>query len=69
METTESKQCANCRNDIEEGRDVLELREGVLGMRGFVPLEDDLLFCSDRCLTEHFDIGKDDLPKYPRRMP
>ena len=69
METSDTKQCTNCRKGIEEGRDLLELREGVLGMRGFVPLEDALLFCGEKCLREHFDNGLDDLPKYPRRTP
>ncbi len=69
METDDPRQCANCRKGIDEGRDLIEVREGVLGMRGFVPLEDELLFCSEKCLREHFDIGRDDLRKYPRRTP
>lgn len=46
------------------GKDVLGVQEGVIGPRGFVPLEDMLFFCSDDCSRDYF--GKVDLSKLPK---
>ena len=69
MEQVYPKKCSDCNRELEEGKDILELRTGVLGLRGFVPLEDELVFCSEECLREHVDVAKDDLLKFPKRVP
>ena len=51
-------ECATCRIELKEGDDVLELTEGIIGMRGFVPLENALVFCSSQCLKDSFNGGK-----------
>ena len=61
------KTCANCVRQLDIGVDAIRVDEGVMGMKGFVPLENTLLFCSERCLRDYFDMG--DLPSVPRRMP
>jgi hypothetical protein len=60
-------QCGNCRRQLDIGVDVLSVEEGVIGMKGFIPLEKSLLFCCEKCLCEYFDLN--DLPKYPGRIP
>ena len=45
--------CAQCRKKLYQGMDVYEVRQGVVGTRGFVPL-DETMFCSDRCLTAYY---------------
>lgn len=64
---TNKKTCTNCARELDVGVDAIRVDEGVMGMKGFVPLEGDLYFCSERCLREYFDMG--DLPSVPRRMP
>ena len=51
--------CTNCRKTLYLGLDVLEVRHGVIGQRGIIPLEDSL-FCSDRCLAEYYGSSTDD---------
>jgi hypothetical protein len=62
------KTCTNCIRELDIGTEVLRVDEGVIGTKNsFVPLENTLLFCCDRCLRDYFDIG--DLPSVPRRFP
>jgi len=63
----EKQTCANCRGELNLGAEAIRVDEGVIGMRGFVPLEKTLLFCNDKCLTDYYDLG--DLPTVPRRIP
>ena len=52
-------QCLPAWVDFEVGTEhVLELTEGIIGMRGFVPLETPLVFCSTQCLKDSFNGGK-----------
>lgn len=44
--------CQNCRRSVDYGKDCLRVSRGVLGPRGFVPLE-DTMFCCERCLAEY----------------
>ena len=62
----DKKTCANCQHDLDVGVDAMKVDKGVIGMRGFVPLE-TLLFCSENCLRDYYDLG--DLPKVPSRIP
>jgi hypothetical protein len=61
------KTCANCIRQLDIGVDTLRVDEGVIGTKGFIPLENTLFFCCDRCLRDYFDIG--DLPSMPGRFP
>lgn len=64
MET--EKTCSNCNRQLEIGTDVIRADEGVIGMKGFIPLENVLFFCCERCLKEYFN---GDLPNLPGRIP
>lgn len=59
--------CAHCHRELDPGVDVKRVEEGVIGMRGFVPLGDAQFFCSDNCLRDDFDLS--DLPSMPPRIP
>ena len=58
-------QCASCQKDLEEGIDVIGVQQGIIGTRGFVPLEEHLLFCSKECLRNYFS----DPTGYVERLP
>ena len=45
--------CENCRKTLYQGLDVFQVRRGVIGPRGFIPLE-DLTFCGDRCVSSYY---------------
>jgi hypothetical protein len=45
--------CAYCRASLALGTDVLALTRGVLGPRGFIPLEEPVLLCSEACLARY----------------
>jgi len=63
----ESKhKCENCQQELDLGVEAIKTEKGVIGMRGFVPLE-TLLFCSEKCLRDYYDLS--DLPKQPTRIP
>ena len=61
-------QCLKCQCELLEGRDVVEVQEGVVGVRGFIPLEKILTFCSIECLKEYF-TGERSYERLPRRVP
>jgi len=65
MET--KKLCANCQRELDVGVDAMRIDEGVIGMKGFVPLDKTMFFCCDKCIRDYFDLG--DLPSIPRRVP
>ncbi len=69
MKKSNTLQCAACRKEIEEGMDVFDVQEGVVGLSGFVPLTDPLVFCSEECLRKHFTFAGRNLSKAPKRMP
>lgn len=47
-----------CRKKLEEGVEVLELQEAIVGMSSIVPLNGASLFCSFECLKEYFNGSK-----------
>ncbi len=57
--------CASCQQDLKEGQDIIGVQEGVVGARGFVPLEEMLILCSKECLTSYFA----DSSGYVERVP
>ena len=61
------KKCDNCRIELDIGRDAIRVDQGVVGMKGFVPLEGILFFCCIKCLRDYFDMG--DLKSLPPRIP
>lgn len=65
METTHT--CSHCRRDLDVGLDAIEVNAGVVGMKGFVPLGEKLLFCCEECIRDYYDLG--DLAKVGPRIP
>ncbi len=59
--------CTHCHRELDLGVDVKRVEEGVIGMRGFVPLGEAQFFCSEECLRDDFDLS--DLPSMPPRVP
>ena len=57
--------CASCQRNLEEGMDVLGFQNGIIGSRGFVPLEDAILFCSKECLRSYFADSKGYVERVP----
>jgi hypothetical protein len=60
--------CDNCRRAMEEGREVFQVDEGVVGMSGFVPLDAQVRVCSIACLKEYFS-GSHGYEPAPKRTP
>jgi hypothetical protein len=59
--------CAECRNVLDYGADVLVVTENVIGPRGLVVVSDEpMLFCSDECLGLYFS---DPVQTRARRIP
>ena len=63
----DKKTCANCQRELDIGVDATKVDAGVIGTRGFVPLDKTLFFCGEDCLRDYFDIS--DLPTVPNRIP
>ena len=63
----DAKTCTRCGRTIDLGVDALAVTEGVMGPRGFVPLEESRFFCSEDCLTIRVDDTQ--IEKLPRRIP
>ena len=59
--------CTNCKRTLDLGVDALTVQEAVLGPRGIIPLGELLLFCSETCLMDYFDLS--DLVEVQRRVP
>ena len=51
--------CATCRKNLEEGMDLLELHEAIVGMHSIVPLNSPYYFCSIECLKGYFNGAKE----------
>ena len=60
-----ANQCATCARPLDLGVDVIRTQMGVIGGRGFVPLEEALLFCCDRCAAENFQLDDSLPPRIP----
>jgi hypothetical protein len=46
--------CATCRQNIDQGRDAYSVQKGVIGTRGFIPLDDSDFYCSVECVRDNF---------------
>ena len=68
----DERSCAKCSRVIRVGNDCFEVARGVLGTRGFINLESDLL-CSEECLDVALgrpsDEGEGQSTPRPRRVP
>ena len=60
-------ECRTCRRNLEEGLNVLEVQEGIIGKLGFVALGEKLLFCNFECLRNYLDGSNEHVLK--RRIP
>ncbi len=60
-------ECHACRRELEEGTNVLEVQEGIIGKLGFVSLGEKLLFCNFECLRNYLDGSRGHVLK--RRIP
>lgn len=67
MEKKPGNRCATCRKELKQGMDVLQLQEGILGIMGFVALDEPKLFCDVACLKGHFNGSKGYV--LPQRIP
>lgn len=61
--------CRQCDREMQLGEDAFELEQGVLGPRGFVPLENTVLFCSEACARGFLGGTNEEIKKLPRRVP
>jgi hypothetical protein len=61
-------ECAACRKKFEEGEEVLDLQEAIVGINDIVPLNGRRLFCSEDCLKDCFFKTKSNI-KLKRRVP
>jgi len=65
----DTRTCANCQGELRLGDDCILVQPGVIGPRGFVPLDEGLCLCNHVCAEQHFN-GNDHPPeKLPRRVP
>jgi hypothetical protein len=72
-EENKTKECVNCQFELDMGRDAIGVELGVVGPRGFIPLDDKMLFCCEKCVKEYFNGNSDDecleSVNSPRRKP
>ena len=69
MEKEEAKplRCVHCDRELVLGVDAVMLETGVVGPRGFVPLDERKFFCDEDCLENH--LSDEDVVRLPRRVP
>ena len=61
--------CEECDRKQQLGEEVIAVQRGVIGQRGFVPFEDDMMyFCNEQCLVRFFD-DKPAVHRTQRRIP
>ncbi len=65
----EQPQCAFCHQILDQGHDVLGVQQGVIGNRGFVPVDTRLLFCCDPCVAKYFNDDTDEPEFTPEAYP
>lgn len=63
------RKCDECGEEILEGRAILELIDGVVGVENVVPIRKTLHLCNEKCLREYLDRRTNPLLKAPRRQP
>jgi len=63
----EHVRCARCGAVRRYGDDLVAVTRGVLGPRGFVPVEEPELFCGEGCVAG--SLQKEPVEKLHRRIP
>ena len=61
------KTCTRCGRSLDIGTDTIAVTDGVIGPRGFVPLDEPRYFCCNDCLLIRGDDHE--IEKLPRRIP
>lgn len=70
MENTKKQPtCKKCGRALTMGEDVIGRQQGVIGPRGFVPLEDMELLCADGCAEESDEKQRPAPYHMDRRIP
>ena len=59
--------CKECRRDLVIGTDAVSVLHGVIGPRGFVPLDEAFFFCDEDCLERW--VTDTEPEKLKRRIP
>lgn len=62
--------CAECRQPLYLGDEMIRMETGVLGGNGFVPLptERTILLCNTECVRRYF-MPEEDIVQMKRRVP
>jgi len=61
--------CRQCRREIQLGEEAIELEQGVIGPRGFVPIEPTALLCSEACARGFLGDTDEEITRLRRRVP
>ena len=62
---TKDSRCSYCQRQLNLGVDVWTVLQGVLGPRGFVPLEEMIYFCGEECLRDYFNGSTEETQRIP----
>lgn len=68
-ETARAAHCRQCDREIQLGEDAFEIEQGVIGPRGFVPLEATVPLCSEACARGYFGDTDEQITRLKRRVP
>ena len=69
MDNEKPLTCCVCERELLLGVDVVGRQLGVIGPRGFVPLEEMQLFCNEECEAKHCGEVLGTTEKMQRRIP
>ena len=64
----EDPKCAECLRQLQLGNECLRFQLGVIGARGFVPLDEATYLCDHVCARRYFG-PEDEVKRLPRRIP
>lgn len=59
------RKCTYCQTDLAIGVKAIEVREGLVSPKRFVPLGEQMLFCSDECIRCHYNGGDEVVEPLP----
>ena len=62
-------QCATCRRRLDQGVDAIAIQHGVIGPRGFIPLDDPQYLCGEECVQAFFNGAREPDERLRRRIP
>lgn len=54
--------CAYCRARLDLGNDGIAVQHGVVGPRGFIPLDEPTLVCGEACLWHYAEPAEEGPP-------